>query len=145
MKRILIAALVVGLAGCSSPEQSPHDELMDVIEAQVRLPEGARHLDDYSRYYAESDDGRVTAVYLIPLSMEAADEDECEEISEDGSGQIVPCPSMNLPWQIPAGQRRWLDTEADLPFINDGGCSQVTVTFDRATSRVSAVNCNGIA
>jgi hypothetical protein len=39
--------------------------------------------------------------------------------------------------------RRWVAQNPG-PFVSDGGCTIVTVTFDVRTSRVEDVQCNGV-
>lgn len=109
---IIVAAAL--LTACSTSEARDREALMDLIERQARLPDGARPLAEYARYYAPGGKDEVAAVFLIPVNDEV-------------------------------GQRRWMDDQRDLPFIIDGGCSQVTLTFDRAKSVVKAAECNGPA
>lgn len=118
---------------------------MDQIEKQVHLPNGAGRLADYSRYYADDGHGEVVAVFLIIPKDEPRPGETCEELAANFTSRTVPCEPMHLPWAIPAGQRRWLKDKRDLPFINDGGCMEVDVTFNRAKSTVTSIQCNGEA
>jgi len=40
------------LGACSAPQDRQREQMMDQIEKQVRLPQGAEPLDKYVRYYA---------------------------------------------------------------------------------------------
>jgi hypothetical protein len=95
-------------------EAQAREELMDQIERQVRLPEGAGPLASYARYYAwqQREDGfrKVVAVY----------------VRLDGH----------------APGRYWV-AENELPLILDGGCSLVALSYDLAAQRVEHVTCNG--
>lgn len=145
MNSLKIAAAIVLLSGCSTPQEFDRDALMNLIEKQVQLPNGARLLGDYARYYADSDGGEVVAVYLIPLDNEIPPGASCAELLEDSTTRDVPCEPMQFDWAMPAGERRWVKSEQDLPFISDGGCDQVTVVFDKAKSVVKSARCNGVA
>ena len=118
---------------------------MNQIEKQVQLPKGARPLGEYARYYADTKGGEVVAVYLIPMNDEIRPGESCAELLENFTTREVPCEPMHHPWAVGAGERRWVKSEQDLPFINDGGCGQVTVIFDKAKSVVKRANCNGVA
>jgi len=97
-------------------EAQAREELMDRIERQLRLPEGAAPLASYARYYAwqqRGDDRRkVVAVYL-------------------GVGERTP-------------GRRWVE-ETEFPLILDGGCGLVSLSYDLAAQRIEHVTCNGEA
>lgn len=99
-----------------STEAQSRIELMDQIERQVRLPEGADRLESYARYYAwqQREDGfrKVVAVY------------------------------QNLTGERPG--RHWV-TETELPVIMDGGCGVITLSYDLAAQRIEHVSCNGLA
>jgi hypothetical protein len=144
MTRVLATALTVVLAGCSSTEERQQQALMDMIEARVQLPEKAWPLKEYARYYADAGDGTIHGVYLIPTEEPDAN-DVCELLAADGSSRVVPCPQMRPDWEVPADERRWFEDHRELPYINDGGCSEVDVVFDRTKSAVLSVTCNGEA
>ena len=97
-------------------EAQAREELMERIEREVRLPEGAAPLASYARYYAwqERGDGirKVIAVYL-------------------GVGERTP-------------GRRWV-TENEFPLILDGGCGLISLSYDAAARRIEHVTCNGEA
>jgi hypothetical protein len=90
--------------------------IMDRIERDVRLPEGAGALSTYSRIYAwhEGKDGTRTVVGYY----------------------------QNLLGTPPG--RRW-GTERDFPGIADGGCGVVRFSYDVATQRIENISCNGYA
>jgi hypothetical protein len=91
---------------------------MDQIEKQMRMPAGSRPLAEYARYYAFDKKGRVIAIYTTWIEPDHA--------------------SLNLP----AGQRRWVPDEGQLPNISEGGCGVVEVLFDPATDEVKRAECN---
>ncbi len=97
-------------------EAQAREELMDQIERQVRLPEGAAPLASYARYYAwqDRDDGfrKVVAVY------------------------------QNLTGEPPG--RNWV-AENELPVILDGGCGVISLSYNLAAQRIEHVTCNGEA
>lgn len=145
MNSLKIAAVVLLLGGCSSPQERERKTLMNEIEKQVQLPKGARPLSEYARYYANKDDGVVVAVFLIPIKDDIAPGESCEELFENFTSGKMPCEPMQFEWALPAGERRWFKDQRDLPWINDGGCAQVDVEFDIAKSTVKHVECNGEA
>ena len=145
MIRALIPVAVIVLSACSSPEGREQQAMMDLIEAKVRLPGSAEPLSRYARYYADMGDGTVKGVYLVFCDDAPRPGEACEELAADGSSRVVPCPDFRPDWQIPAGDRTWLADRRKLPGINDGGCMEVDVIFDRAKSEVVSVVCNGAA
>ena len=90
--------------------------IMDRIERDVRLPEGAGPLASYARYYAwqERGDGvhKVIAVYV--------------RLDNHAPG------------------RRWA-TETEFPLILDGGCGMITLSYHVTEQRIEHVTCNGEA
>lgn len=118
---------------------------MNAIEEQIRLPEEARPLDSYARYYAAGPKGEVTGVYVVPFP-DIGPDDMCEEVAEDMTTRTVACSrSEGSANSLKAGERRWLDNHRNLPVVLDGGCSVVTVEFNPATREVEQVICNGVA
>ena len=145
MNSFKIAAAILLLSGCSSPEEREREALMNLIEKQVQLPKGTRPLSEYARYYADTDSRVVVAVYLVPTSDEIGLGESCEELLENFASRKVSCEPMQFEWAMPAGERRWFKDKRDLPWINGGGCAQVEVEFDTATSTVKRAECNGEA
>lgn len=64
MKPILMLAALAALPSSSQAGGPDRETVMDEIERQVRLPIGARSLDEYGRYYFFEGKGRVKAMYL---------------------------------------------------------------------------------
>ncbi len=93
---------------------------MDQIERRVKLPAEASNLNEYARYYA-SDGNRVVGTFIELVDPE------------------------NPYYDLPIGQRRWIENHRDLPAIFDGGCSVVNILFNPATQRVEQAFCNGLA
>ena len=98
----------------ANSEAQAREELMDEIERQVRLPEGAGPLASYARYYAwqQRDDGyrKVVAVF--------------ERLTGAPPG------------------RRWV-AETDFPLAMDGGCGLISLSYDVTARRIEHVACNG--
>jgi hypothetical protein len=101
----------------SASNAAEQEAIMDRIERDIRLPDGAGPLAAYARSYAwqQRGDGvrKVVAVY------------------ENLTG-------------APAGRRRWV-AETDLPLVLDGGCGLISLSYDVATQRIEHVTCNGEA
>ncbi len=100
------SARVVQKFSTADLKDGPLDEAqmkaaIDYIEGHVQMPDGAKPLDQYARYYAQDPDkGFIHAVYTLPMdSKEAA------------ASHIV--------------------AYDKLPVIMDGGCSVIDVTFIR--------------
>ena len=93
---------------------------MDKIEMHIEMPKGSSPIGDYARYYASDDRQRVVAEYIMTVDPK------------------------NRTYDLPIGKRRWVDDARNLPLINDGGCSVVSVEFDPKTGKVEA-GCNGVA
>ncbi|HEX8448416.1 MAG TPA: hypothetical protein VF652_02390 [Allosphingosinicella sp.] len=150
MKSILLLIGLVALSSSSAPGRSPHEALMDEIERQIRLPPAAEPLAAYGRYYALGGKGRVVAVYLLPLEPTPLPADwGCEEMLEIGNkiaSRPIPCPpGPDTPYDLVAGQRRWVAGRNALPMVSDGGCMIVNVTFNLRTREVEHAFCNGEA
>ena len=86
----------------------------------MRLPADALKLDKYARYYAP-DGNRIVGRYITLVDPE------------------------NRYYDLPNGQRRWLQDRWNLPGISDGGCSVVNVLYNPATKKVEEAVCNGAA
>lgn len=153
MKAIILLGAAFLASGCSAQVPSASEKLMDKIEQQVRLPEGASPLQHYARHYAFQQDGKVIGVYVLraPTSSqegaEQATDYGCEEMAIDSGnvvGKSVPCPPEPEPQnELDAGSRRWFSDYAKLPMIMDGGCGIVTVRFDPGKHVVEHASCNG--
>lgn len=94
---------------------------MDKIEGTVRLPDGARPLQEYARYYTFGEDGRVEAIYTTVVEPDYD--------------------TLNLP----AGKRRWVSDPRHMPGISDGGCDIVEIDFNATNGKFEHVECNGRA
>ena len=91
----LIAVATILLTACSSSEERKHDALMDQIEKQVRLPDGARPLTEYARYYTSDRDGRVFAVFTTFRE-----------------------PKFDT-FNLEPGKRRWVSNPVQMPAISE--------------------------
>lgn len=133
-------------------EEVRREQIMDSIEKQVALPKGALPLSEYGRNYTYLKGGKVIGVYLIPPKPSDPDEG-CSAIGDDD--ELKPCSAEELKEiadmerqliesQARANERRWfVSVHQDLPGINDGGCSQVTIIYDEASGKILTAECNG--
>ncbi|RSU54750.1 hypothetical protein [Sphingobium yanoikuyae] len=153
MKRLLISTCLLGLASCDRAGLDRQAMLAAQIEKQVKLPEGAAKLSDYGRNYAFKEAGIVTGIYLIPIGKEERNEG-CEVMLANMASR--PCSAQEMAGisdmqraiddgQAKAGESRWFASEKELPYINDGGCSQVSLEYDVQQKRVVTIGCNGEA
>lgn len=154
MRLTLLVITAFAASSCSAEAPRTSEKLMDEIERQVRLPQGALPLSQYARHYAFDEDGKVFGVYWRHPSLsetraaERAPDYGCSEVSLDGDelvGKPASCPKAPEPtYDVEEGSRRWFDDVADLPDPLDGGCDIVTVRFDPSAHRVEQASCNGI-
>ena len=143
MKPFFLMAMALGLAACATPEQIERDRLIDRIEGLVKLPDGAKRLSTYARYYAFRDDGLVEGIY-VPGYQAPDPNDTCEELHADFTTSIVPCPPETGDHRLLSGQRAWVEQE-NLPLIFEGGCSIVTVLYNPKSDSVESAICNEVA
>jgi hypothetical protein len=93
---------------------------MQQVEERVQLPKGAERLERYARYYA-TDGNRIVATYITLV-----DPDNCY-------------------YNLPVGQRRWLDDHRNMPAISDRACSIVNVIYNPKAPSSPEAFCNGVA
>jgi hypothetical protein len=86
----------------------------------VKLPRDARPLNEYARYYA-LDGQKIVGTYTRFVDLK------------------------NSFYDLPIGQRRWVDDYRSLPLISDGGCTVVNVLYDDSTGQIEQAACNGVA
>jgi hypothetical protein len=115
---------------------------MDEIERSLVLPNGAKPMKDYARYYWRVENDRIAARFVVPLEPASGG---CDVILPDDSTR--PC-TVNetvsaTVAEMPAGERRWLEPAGEAPDIFDGGCSEVNILYDRRARRFLEVACNG--
>lgn len=143
MKFHLSLAATFMIAGCTSPEQPRHTEIMDAIEHDIQMPSGARPLNQFSRTYKYASSTRVVAFYFVP--DEKPDERFCKATKDSGpnNGQVLlGCPP---PEGMKAGERRWLNDDVSLPDVNDGGCNYIDVEYDLKSMSLTRADCHGEA
>ena len=147
MNRCFALAVLVASQGCSQTMISGTATTMGEIERKVRLPKQARPLAAYARYYAPRSDGKVVGIYVLTVAdLSRASDEGCAEMDSNFELKDVPCPpEPSKTPSIAAGQRRWMSDVRDLPAIDDGGCSVITVIFDQRTRKVEEAACNGVA
>ena len=115
-KKVLLFLILSSCSQAYSPEK---EGIMDRIESGVELPNGAKRLDDYARYYSTSASGSVVATYTT-----------------------VVLPNVRF-HDLPTGKRRWVNDSAKLPNLIGGGCSTVHVVFYVDTGAFGEIACNG--
>lgn len=93
---------------------------MQDIEQRVQLPEHTKKLHNYARYYA-TDGGHVIGVYITDFDQQ------------------------NRYYDLPIGQRRWIEQARDLPSISDGGCTVVHIDYNPKNRGTPHAFCNGRA
>lgn len=148
--KIGFSVMAVLLSVGSTPDYGEAVRLMDEIERQVRLPEGAAPLQSYGRHYAFDEEGKVIGVYVLRAPPAPGEADYgCEEIRLDGedlTSEPVPCPpNLETDGEVASGERQWFDDYRKLPHISDGGCMVVNVIFNLSRHRVEDTFCNGVA
>jgi hypothetical protein len=142
MRTKLLASVflcIACLSACSAAV-GKKEHLIKTIEGAVNLPEGARPLDRYERYYAE-DNGRVLGVFTV---HDGGHRQEVLEFCKGLDEAPFPCPvdgkGLRL---VAAGQSLWLDDPLDLPAKSGGGCSHVTLSYSTVDQKFERVECNG--
>jgi hypothetical protein len=127
----LIGAMLVGLTACGDvaniAEAAPAARLeggvdaatAQKIERQLRLPDGARPVDRYARFYYVDHD--------TPAGMV--------------SGWFV---GVDNP-PMPAWPRAGVHLEKPTVGVDDGGCFVISLTYDPKADRISEIRCNGHA
>jgi hypothetical protein len=143
MRTLLVFSTMFLLLVCTTPEERQHNKLMDIIEARVKLPEGARGLSEYARHYAVDEKGFIVGVYAPGYRAPAPDEG-CEELLENMASRPIPCEEPEGD-RLLAGQRHWVGNTDRLPLILDGGCGVITIIYDPKAGAVKSATCNGEA
>lgn len=144
MKTGLFVLSAFLFSASSAPNEGKFERLMQDIEKQVRLPQTAKPLEAYVRYYAGQDDGEVVAVYMLPGLDDLPPGEGCEELREDMT--TVPC---SFAWpksaEVGAGNRVWLPETSMLPMpMRDAGdCGVVTMVYRSSERRFIEVTCFG--
>jgi hypothetical protein len=126
--KLYLSAVVTSLglavaASISHASDSPLDfALLHKIESSLKLPNGAKPLVSYDRYYAYGvRRGRkvLVGVFLDSLAL---------------PGIAEAAPGLHI-----------LEKESDLPVVHDGGCSVVTVVLDPHSPQEAEISCSGVA
>jgi len=105
MKKAFTIALTLFCASCAPVSKRDVSPLMDRMEQQLRLPSWAKALNAYARYYAYAPSGDVEALYTLPISVLACEE---QVVSHDGQIQKQCLDIINGP---KAGERRWVEDD----------------------------------
>ena len=112
---------------------------MDAIEARVDLPARSEPMTRYSRYYAPGESGKIEALFIIHDPNFVKD---VEQFCDAENVKTFPCSAEGKANLAPAGSRKWLDEERDLPIMHGGGCGAIRFSYDPATRELSALQCN---
>jgi len=142
MRTATLAAMVILLTSCSTPEERRNEALMVQIEEQLQLPKGALPLKDYARFYADGRQGEVVAVYMLPSVIEKMAAEQCEQLTGTDTSKSVPCVSSEI-GKVKAGARLWVGGHENLPFDVAPGCEVITLGFDSGRRRFVEVGCVG--
>lgn len=127
----LTAFLVAVAAAVSSPALAipnsgeawlPSMAEVQHVESKVTMPDGAQAMSAYVRYYAGITVEGRKVIYGVYLATGVV-----RDMKQDPR----------------AGIR--IVTAREVPEIEDGGCSQVTVEFDVTSDSVTRIRCNGLA
>lgn len=146
---------LVATSACAI-QVSEDQRTMTLIERAVDLPEGSKPIEQYSRYYASRPDGKIIAIYVLPIEPPTDEVEDygCEVMLEDFESR--PCNEDEIAEMAQqdeaaasifdvADKSRWFDNYLELPAIMDGGCSQVTIIFDPSSKDIESADCNGLA
>ena len=142
MRIATIAAMVILLTSCSTPEERKNEALIAQIEKQVQLPKGALPLNYYARFYADAGHDEVAAVYMLPSVIEKMAAEQCEQLTGIDTSKSVPCVSSEI-GKMKAGQRLWVGGQENLPFEVAPGCDVITLGFDRGRRQFIEIGCVG--
>ncbi|KEO91586.1 hypothetical protein EH31_02640 [Erythrobacter longus] len=156
-----VFGIVTVLFGCAQSPVSEdiadilpkHSQIVREIEAAVVLPSEADPIENYARHYAMDHEGNVVAVYLIPSATSSV-EQGCEVALKNFGSR--PCDAQEIAEgrkhleEIQsrdgiAGQVIWHDSEEGFPFVLDGGCSFISITYQPKTKSFETLVCNGLA
>jgi hypothetical protein len=143
LKCYLTVSAALFVVACASPEERRRAEIMNAIEKEIQLPQGAGEMTRYARTYKFASPDRVIGFYFVP--DKDYDDWFCQGAKKGGAtnGQIaLACPP---PDGIAAGERRWFDADVHMPAVSDGGCNYVDVEYDMKTNRVTSARCHGTA
>jgi len=134
--------LILLSSGWSSPVISQRDQLLDNIEATIRLPEGALPLKSYVHYYAPARAGHIVGTFMLPGLDDPASGEGCEQLRQDMTSQ--PCVSA---WpksrKVGAGNRVWLSgiEKLPMPARDDGHCGIVFFGYRTSDGQFVDVAC----
>jgi hypothetical protein len=136
-----VAVLSAILAACTNTAERRQSELMNQIEANVRLPAGSWPLKKYARYYAFDGHGGVSAVYFV--HGDGAIE-KAKAFCSRGDVKGFPCGlDPGTLRMVRDGNRAWLESPEQFPAMSGGGCGEVEIHYSVDADRFDAVECNG--
>lgn len=144
MRYEFIALTLLMLGACSTSADVSHNQIMDTVEARVRLPSDAGALSDYARYYALGENGNVLITYIVPHPTSQNPTEVCAEMAAIHHKDVCQEYPEFLKTDLSAGKRRWLEDYRVLPVIDDGGCRLVSFEYDVQLDKLTSPACNGI-
>lgn len=136
MRPTTIIVLLFALTGCASSQKDSQAALMDDIESSIRLPPGARPLENYARYYTMNE-GFVQGAYSTEVEAPRPSDYGCEVVGPDGSSKLVAC---RPPADARPGERRWVKFE-DYPAVAGEDCTAIQLEFDPRTRKFTYLEC----
>jgi hypothetical protein len=143
MRALISFALALAVAACSPTKVSQSDQVMNDIEAKIRLPKGAYPLQKYARAYSLPSNGKVFAIYFRPFPDPISTSCDEAQRHKDNEGQVAL--TCSPPVGMKEDERRWFRNQNALPNANDGGCDFIDVEFDVKARSVEHAECHGQA
>ncbi|MES2058194.1 MAG: hypothetical protein V4564_19820 [Pseudomonadota bacterium] len=136
-----LIALLVPVQGSMGLSARERVRLMDAIDTTVRLPIGARPLQQYARFYSVRPDGKIAVLFDADTKTKRPKGYRCSLLMPDGSFKKVQCPPDTRP---EANERHWVKP-SEMPLIFDGGCGVIDMLYDPRTAKVEQIACHGEA
>jgi len=137
----LARSVLFGILALGACSQSPQEQLINQIEAQISLPDGAKSKNKYARYYAFGPGGRIIGEYIIQSpdifvhTLEACREQAFRDFPCGKDGNTVEL--------VRNGERLWIEDYLSLPTRFGGGCSAISFQYDPASERFYHLECKG--
>jgi len=108
MRHLKVAPVVVALlASCAPSEDKRRHDIMDAIEAGLRMPRRAASFEEYARYYARTPDGSIIGLITVPLN---AGDPKAWDNLEAGQRRWVPITGVSNPYLMVGVPSCWSGT-----------------------------------
>jgi hypothetical protein len=155
----VVALYALALIGCAEPVATPNSEievgapseeqaLMRKIENLLKMPAGSEPIASYNRYYAMTETGQVRGVYLarsLPFDVDrTCPISTANELTSCTEGEQLDGTKATAEKMAQSGWSLWLASSDELPFVLDGGCSVIEVSY-RPEMEILNARCNGVA